>query len=263
MPLRCPLSASPPLGVTATCRSRVDKSGHQLRLTFTPQKFPLVRAKLKLPDGKTLSANAALDTGAGATVYVGGPFHRRHRLASTLGATAVVPLGVGAGGLVSGQWVRAPAFMLGELEFLAPILSLPDAVSGGAVGRDGYDFNVAGDILKRFTVTFDYGRAIVRFVPNSRINEPCDVGMTGLWLTTAGAPYDRFFVERLTPGSPAESAGLQAGDQILAVNGDPVRGLKLEAVRKRFGSPEGTAFAITVDRAGRTLVFRFVTRRQV
>lgn len=47
-------------------------------------------------------------------------------------------------------------------------------------------------------------------------------------------------------GSPAERAGLRAGDVILKVNGEPVAGLTLEEVVARVKGPAGTRVTLTI-----------------
>jgi regulator of sigma E protease len=61
-------------------------------------------------------------------------------------------------------------------------------------------------------------------------------------------------VGAITPGSPAERAGLQPGDAILAVNGQAVytRDDFVESVRSR----PGQAIDVSVERAGRTLTLK-------
>jgi carboxyl-terminal processing protease len=52
------------------------------------------------------------------------------------------------------------------------------------------------------------------------------------------------------PGTPAERAGLQPGDQIFAVDGQDVRGLALGAVADLIRGEPGTKVTLTVNRPG-------------
>jgi carboxyl-terminal processing protease len=69
-------------------------------------------------------------------------------------------------------------------------------------------------------------------------------------------------IEIITPlaSSPAERAGIQAGDRIVAVDGRPTRGLSLEEASKLLRGRAGSAVTLTVARAGVSarLPFRLV-----
>lgn len=57
-------------------------------------------------------------------------------------------------------------------------------------------------------------------------------------------------VTRVFPNTPAERGGVRAGDRILAVDGQSVRGLKLEEVSGRLIGPAGTPVEVAFGRAG-------------
>ena len=52
------------------------------------------------------------------------------------------------------------------------------------------------------------------------------------------------------PNSPAEQAGLQAGDQVVAVDGVDVTGMLPETVRQKVLGPAGTKVKLTIQRTG-------------
>ena len=59
------------------------------------------------------------------------------------------------------------------------------------------------------------------------------------------------------PGSPAEKAGLKAGDEIVAVDGVDVTGVDPLAVREKLLGPAGTHVKVTVRRAGEAQPLEF------
>jgi hypothetical protein len=65
----------------------------------------------------------------------------------------------------------------------------------------------------------------------------------GLWyeLRTESA-----FITRMMPGSPAERAGLQVGDEILSLNGKPVKELGQEGVRSGFNAASSQGLPMLV-----------------
>jgi carboxyl-terminal processing protease len=65
------------------------------------------------------------------------------------------------------------------------------------------------------------------------------------------------------PDSPAEKAGLQAGDQIIAVDGQDVTSLLPEEVRQKVLGPEGSKVELTIQRAGQDAPFDVQITRAV
>jgi len=67
----------------------------------------------------------------------------------------------------------------------------------------------------------------------------------GAWIDTTGD-----YVIIITPiaGSPAESAGLQSGDKVIAVDGEDMTGIDGELVQKRILGPAGTDVTLTIVR---------------
>jgi carboxyl-terminal processing protease len=59
-------------------------------------------------------------------------------------------------------------------------------------------------------------------------------------------------VTKVFPQTPGEAAGVRMGDRIMAVDGQPVTGLKLEQVSRRLLGSPGTEVALTISRDGVT-----------
>lgn len=65
------------------------------------------------------------------------------------------------------------------------------------------------------------------------------------------------------PNSPAEKAGLQPGDQVIALDGEDVTSLLPEAVRQRVLGQEGTTVKLTIQRPGQDAPFDVKITRAV
>lgn len=72
----------------------------------------------------------------------------------------------------------------------------------------------------------------------------------------AGAPTGGLVVSEVLPGGPAEKAGIQPGDVLLAVNSQPIQ--DLEKVVQIISSQGGKSITLTVRRSGQELDFAVV-----
>lgn len=63
------------------------------------------------------------------------------------------------------------------------------------------------------------------------------------------------------PGSPAEKAGLEPGDEILAVDGDDMAGVPGDLVIRRVMGPAGSTVTLTVRREGENGLLEFDVQR--
>jgi S1-C subfamily serine protease len=121
----------------------------------------------------------------------------------------------------------------------------------GAFAGDDYQGNIGAGILKRFVVTFDYEHQIVYL---KALPEPvADVGTydrAGMWFNRAP---DGFEVVDVTKNSPAEAAGIKAGDHIVAVDGKPAAETPVYELRRRLrNAAPGTVTRFTLVQAGQT-----------
>ena len=84
----------------------------------------------------------------------------------------------------------------------------------------------------------------------------------GSYITTRGGDT---FISEPSAGSPAAEAGLRAGDRLVVINGDSVRGMASDEVSKRLKGQPGTDVSITVWRpyvgADSVKTFRIKRRR--
>ena len=65
-------------------------------------------------------------------------------------------------------------------------------------------------------------------------------------------------------GSPAEAAGLQPGDKVVAIDGEDMTGVPPEEARSRIIGPEGTQVTLTISREGQPNPLEFtITRAKI
>jgi hypothetical protein len=122
------------------------------------------------------------------------------------------------------------------------IIDLPSSSAEGD-GTVGFGF------LKNFNITVDVGRRRVwleNFTGRTG-NEP--VGDIGIDVGfTASGQRARIF--RVTPGSPADRAGIKAGDELLGVDGREVLDVGWRQLNRMFEGEVGTTVRLAVSRQG-------------
>ncbi|BDU72713.1 aspartyl protease family protein [Mesoterricola silvestris] len=188
-----------------------------------------------------------IDTGSGATLDVYGPFAGKHGLKAKASRSITTVTGQGAGGETRGHVIRARELKLGGASMKAPIVVLSTAKSG-AFADDSAAGNVGQGFLSRFDLTFDYRNQVIHLEPNAHQGEPDRWSLTGM---RCGA-LDTSRVEEVFPDSPAAEAGLQAGDRLLAINGEPLdrwKAPRLRALSQK--SRPGTRVELKVQRGDR------------
>lgn len=85
---------------------------------------------------------------------------------------------------------------------------------------------------------------------------------SGIGLVVEQVENFQTLVVSVFPGTPADDAGIKAGDIIAAVDGQNVEGLFLEQITARIKGEPGSKVKITVVRAGESLEFE-VTRADI
>jgi carboxyl-terminal processing protease len=83
----------------------------------------------------------------------------------------------------------------------------------------------------------------------------------GAWVDTTS---DYLTIISPIPGSPAEKAGLQPGDKVIAIDGKDMTGVDAELVRQQVLGPAGSKVDLTVAREGESKPLDFsITREKI
>jgi hypothetical protein len=155
-----------------------------------------------------------LDVGSSSTVDVHAPFAKKTGILNRMGKTTRFD-GVGFGGSFSSEVGRLRSMSLGPYEWDDPIVVVSHATEG-AFASEEFAGNIGNRILERYRVTFDYEHRQVYLEPGKRYADRDHLTRAGVLLTRRAGSVG---VESVLANSPAEHAGLRAGDQVLAVDG--------------------------------------------
>jgi hypothetical protein len=222
---------------------------------------PFVRGTIVLADGREASGRFLIDTGSDDALHLYSPFVQRHAVLDALPATITANV-VGVGGELHARHGRLRALRLGPFVLDQPVATLSVAPPGLTAAADAAG-HIGAEVLRRFTVTIDSRRGALYLRPNPRLAEPFEESMSGLGLIAYGADLREYRVHRVEPGSPAEHAGVRAGDLILEVDGRPADSITLAALRELNRSGPGRTVRLTVRRDGDTHALEIRLRRRI
>lgn len=204
--------------------------------------MPVVKASVA-----GIAAMFQIDTGDRFSLTLFGDFWRAHRLDRQMGATIEAMTGYGGGGPIRGMVGRSASFAIGDLAVPAPVtrLSLQKA---GAFTRADRAGSIGMGILKRFTVSFDYGHRVMWLSKSAEFNAPDLYDRSGMWLGLSQPRGLR--VMDVTANGPAEKAGIRVGDVIVKVGGLPAGAATLFRIRAMLQQPRRLTVPIVVSRTG-------------
>jgi hypothetical protein len=185
-----------------------------------------------------------IDTGSRASLTLAAPFVERNDLVRRYGAVRDVVAGAGAAGRSHALLARAGKLSLGGLDVAAPVTYLSTAESG-ALADPALAGNIGYGVLRRFDVTFDYAHRLVYFEKNASFGDADVHDRAGLWLERGERGFEIVDVVR---DSPAQAAGLVAGDVITAVDGKPAKSIALSDVRALLRAAPGTKVRLALVR---------------
>jgi PDZ domain/Aspartyl protease len=233
--------------------SLIDKTGYEpeagagvipLRL---PENMAFIDARVVVESGDPITVDLAVDLGAGHALWL----NQREpgRLAPPAKAIHTT-LGRGISGDIHGAFARTHRIELGPFAFenVVTLFPAPEHQNPGGVDfRDGF---VGAELLTRFVVTFDYPSKRMVLVPGARFREPFEFDMTGMMLDAG--ERDRRRIDAVLPDSPANDAGVRAGDVLLAVDGRRLDEIGPDGLRRAF-QRDGAEVRVTLERNATTI----------
>jgi hypothetical protein len=198
-----------------------------------------------------------VDLGAGGMTF-NAPYVEEHGLADRPSVSGV---GFGAGGRMLSRFSRFDSIEFAGSVVDRPVISMAGAEGevAGAFGGGELVGNLGNTLFRHFVLYLDYAnqRIIVEKGANFATEFPWDRSGLQLWR----AEGDRCEVLYVSPGTPAEQAGFQEGDAVLAINGIALDYLDgLTAIKAMLREAAGTEYMFRIQRDGDTRELRLVLR---
>jgi predicted aspartyl protease len=210
--------------------------------------------------GRSVPARLLVDTGGTAALTLYQPYVAAHPWLVPDDAIAIT-----GGAILPGQFRarvgRLEQLRVGPFRLDDPVVNYSsnanadDAMAGDA-GQIG------ADVLKRFLVTIDYPHRRILLSPGPEAKAAFVFDASGASIAALPADVAVKRVRQVLPNSPAETAGLKAGDVLAEIDGTPVRTLPLGRIRVMLRLP-GRTYRLTVLREGKSLSLQLTTRRLI
>ncbi|HEX5379467.1 MAG TPA: aspartyl protease family protein [Phenylobacterium sp.] len=196
-----------------------------------------------------------VDTGFGGGLHLNPDYVKKRGLWNRSAAFAPVRLGTVLGP-VGARMIRAERLKIGRLVFANPIVSLGDPADSDLDGTRNVAGLIGMEFIRRVNLVVHPTRRRLWIKPNSAITD-------GYRYDRAGADVEIIDkaarIAGLAPGSPADRAGLRAGDKVTGWRGrDGIEGLSW-ALK---GAP-GSKVEIQIERNGKTELVAVVLEERI
>lgn len=175
--------------------------------------LPIQTARVN--DAKEIYNRFYFDTGAGLCLLLSEDFVEDSGLLRTK-RKPVLTQGEGLGGKMEMRLTTIKEFKLGPYRFR----KVPTYIFNDTFNVTAYPYLgglIGNDILRRFNVIINYDRRDIYLIPNTRFRDPFDYSYTGLGIYKIDTEV---IVVDIMKGSPADKAGFQSGDVVIAMNGN-------------------------------------------
>ena len=231
-----------------------------LPLTFLAT-LPVVHAQILLPGRAPIEAECAIDSGASG-FRLTTPFATANHLLEAM-PRRIATSSLGAGGGETREFKgRIAGLQLGPYLLRGPVTAFSPSLKEGLLASPEIGALIGGEILERFTVTFDYPHHRILLEPNHRFSGPFRTNQSGLGLVAEGTDFHRMRVAEVEPGSPADRAGVRKGDILTALAGRPARELDLDRIDAIL-QQAGRTIPLTLQRKGKVVKVSLKLRERI
>jgi hypothetical protein len=199
-------------------------------------------------------------------------------------------LGRGFNGDIYGKRSRIHNLYLGDFKFEKPLTAMPDEYSIQHVNMvENRKGSIGGDILRRFTVAFDYANQKLYLRKNRNFNDPFHFNMSGLDFRQDGLEWSKdlvnlptknrdnpsggvevinslqynfvlkpiFAIAGVRKDSPAYKAGLKKDDKLISINGRKTVDMTMEKIMEMMKSEEGKTINMQIQRNNKDMTLSF------
>lgn len=253
------------------------------------RKKPYVNALVKM-DTVEVWAKLLIDTGNSDAVWL---FDRLSDKIDVPKKNFNDYLGQGLSGVIEGKRARIAEFSIGNFKFDSPIVAFPDSISIKNISvKSNRLGSLGGEILKRFSVVFDYNKQQLFLKKNKLYKSSFYYNKSGIEIWRSGEQWvkkmvvaqdnsivlaeDRDHLEKnnanfkykmelkpvyevgyIRENSNAAKSGLQIADILVAIDGKEVYNYSLPEINSILWSEDEIWIELKIQRQGKLMVFKF------
>lgn len=173
-------------------------------------------------------------------------------------------IGQGLNGEVKGKFARLPQLCIGKFCLKNPIVAFPDssAISEIIMGTDR-DGTIGNQLLSRFNTYIDYKNKQFFYKPNENFKKPFTYNIAGIEIEQPIAFLPQLEVLNVWKNSPADSAGVKIGDQIMEVNGVKAFQMKINEMKMLFETPSKHPLNLLLVRDNKEIRLKIIMKRKI
>lgn len=224
---------------------------------------PFTDAVTLFADGREHPIRVLIDTGAGHALLLNSTPKESFRLPEKV---IRAQLGRGLNGVINGNLGRIDRLRLGRFEMDNIVASFPDSLAFGTKlqGKTERQGNIGCELLRRFKVTMNYREAYMVLKPvRSRLREKFEHDMSGMEVRAEGVDLRSYMVNHIVENSPAASAGLNEGDQLLFIDNHAAGELNISDIYKLLQRGDGRNIDLLVKRKGNIFFTKLTLKRMI
>jgi len=241
---------------------RIRKRGDRIPIQLIDEK-PYVDVLVSNKNGSKDSLLLLIDSGAGHAFSLDlTDKQKRIQPEKTIAGN----LGKGLGGSIFGLIGRLPKIQLGDFSIKNVVVAFPlyedVAVRSLMTARSG---SVGGELLRRFSVLFDYSRKEIYLRKNREYKKPYEYDMSGMevYVLNDEEEGNRFFISQIDKDTPADKEGFLIGDEILSINFKDASMYTLDDINDLLQEETTTGLIFQVLREDQVLVKLLKLKRRI
>jgi hypothetical protein len=217
---------------------------------------PFLYAYLESQSHPPVKARLKIDTGSSDLLGLNGSYVKAENLFDDTDKK-IPAQGAAVGGYTKNYVTRLKSLRIGDITIENGVVGYSDDTT-----RGGDAVTIAGELFRRFTMTFDFSRQVVYLEKNAAFSEPYEYDMSGIFPIAEGSDFRNIKIQSVNENSPASEAGLAPGDIVLKIDNKSAGDYSIAQIRRMF-EIDGKSYRLVIERDGKPMQVELKLRRMI